>query len=360
MRLMLCGDLVPTASSAPLFDRGDCEALMGDVLPLIHGSDYAVANLECALTDREQGIRKCGPCLKGRPEHAGVIARCGFTHLGLSNNHMMDFGAEGTYDTMRAIQDAGMIWFGAGEDDQDSRRPLLLELGGECVAIVAVCEHEYSYALPHRFGANPFDPFDTMEDIALAAEQADRVIVMYHGGKEQCEYPSPRLRKACRAMVRAGADLVLCQHSHCIGCHESYRGGQIVYGQGNFHFVKYSDNPQWQSGLAVAVRTDGEMEVEFLPVVTSGSGIRLAQGEEKEAILSAFEERSRILLDEGAWMTEWERFCRSVPYYVAAMRDAFTDVPEGEACRQVFPHYLDCEAHLDVLHTLFKTWHWDS
>ncbi|MBQ3222009.1 MAG: CapA family protein [Clostridia bacterium] len=360
MRLILCGDIVPTLYTVPAFDAADAKTLMGGALEVLARGDFAVANLECALTDSEERIRKCGPNLKGKPEYARVLADCGFTHLGLSNNHVMDFGIAGARDTEKAIAEAGMASFGIGEDDQDSRRPIFLEKDGVRAAIVAVCEHEYSYALRDRYGSNPFDPFDTMEDIALAKEQADYVIVMYHGGKEQCEYPSPRLRKACRAMVRAGADIVLCQHSHCVGCREEYRGGEIVYGQGNFNFVKYVDHPHWHNGLMMDVQLEGDLKVEYIPVVAADEGIELAKGAEREAILSGFAERSALLQDEEQWLAAWKAFCESMPNYIAAVRDAYTDVPEGEMCRQIFPHYLDCEAHLDVWQTIYKTWHADK
>ena len=38
-----------------------------------------------------------------------------------------------------------------------------------------------------------------------------------------------------------GADVVLCQHSHCIGCYEQYEGAHILYGQGNFHFCGFTN-----------------------------------------------------------------------------------------------------------------------
>ena len=357
MRVVLCGDFVPTEVTVPSFEAKDRAALLGDALPIIQRADFAVANLECALTDRESPIRKCGPNLKGRPEYARVIAEAGFTHLGLSNNHVFDFGEQAMRDTVAAVEAAGMTPFGYGENDRDSRRPLFIEKDGKTLAIVAVCEHEYSYALPDQFGANPFDPFDTMEDIAEAKKRADWVVVMYHGGKEQCEYPSPRLRKACRAMARAGADLILTQHSHCVGCRETYRGAQIVYGQGNFNFVGHSDHPHWRSGLMLDVRFGDGVEVTYLPVVVNGAGVTLAGGEEKARILADFEARSEILLDDAAWLAQWEAFCRSMPYYVDAVKNAYVDVPAGEICRQVFPHYLDCEAHLDVWKTIYKTWH---
>ena len=357
MKLILCGDICPTEATVPAYEEGNLDKLMGTTLPVIAKSDYAIANLECALTERDTPIRKMGPNLRGKPDYAYVLSDCGFTHMGLSNNHVMDYGLTGLYDTLEAISMSCMYWFGFGANDQDSRKPLYLEKDGQTIAVIAVCEHEYSYALPEQPGSNPFDPFDTMEDIALAKEKADHVIVMYHGGKEQCEYPSPRLRKACRAMVRAGADLVLTQHSHCIGCEEDYRGSKIVYGQGNFNFVGYREDPQWLTGLMLEADFADGVKLTYHPVKVTDTGITLAEGEEKDAILAGYFTRSERLKDDRTWMAEWTAFCESMPNYIDAVRNAFKDIPEGDRTAQIFPHYLDCEAHLDVFQTLYKTWH---
>ena len=359
MRIIFCGDLTPTKATRAAFDRGDLAALFGDAPAVLARGDFAVANLECALTRRETPIRKIGSLERGLPKDALVIAAAGFTHAGLSNNHTLDYGIAGMRDTAEAVSAAGMTPFGFGENDRDSRRPLFLEKNGVRVAVIAVCEHEYSYALRDRFGANPFDPFDTMQDIAKAKCVSDAVAVMYHGGKELCAYPSPRLRKACRAMVRAGADLVLCQHSHCIGSRETYEGGEILYGQGNFLFADEPELPQWRSGLIAEAEFGGGVTVRYVPVVTTDTGIRPADAAERERLLGALAERSRILADEAAWLHEWEAFCRSVPYYVDAVKNAFREIPAGELCSQIFPHYLDCEAHTDVWKTVFKSWHAD-
>ena len=360
MRLILCGDIVPTQVTVPAFEANDARALMGDTLDTLRSGDFTIGNLECALTNGEARIRKCGPHLKGRPEYAHLLRECGFTHLGLSNNHVMDFGIPGFRDTISALEAADIVPFGFGENDQDSRRALYLTKDGLTVAILAVCEHEYSYALPNRFGSNPFDPFDTMEDIRNAKARSDRVIVMYHGGKEQCEVPSPRLRKACRAMIHAGADLVLTQHSHCIGCREAFEGGEILYGQGNFNFVGHSDHPHWHSGLmtVLTVTKDGT-QVEYLPVVTTETGITMAKGDEKAEILDAFGARSLAICDEQEALRLWEAFCNddAQRYYRDLVRSGFVDEADPTGFRQVFPHYLDCEAHLDVWQTLFKSWH---
>ena len=147
-----------------------------------------------------------------------MLKELGVTVCGLSNNHIFDFGKEGAIDTINAIKAAGLDYTGFGENYEDSRKNYVVEKDGETICIIAVCEHEYSYALEDRMGSRPYDEYDTMEDIRAAKAKYDRVLVMYHGGKEQCHYPSPRLYKACHAMAKSGADLILCQHSHCIGC----------------------------------------------------------------------------------------------------------------------------------------------
>lgn len=357
MKLMLMGDLVPTKATMPTFDQGNTKELMGAALEEILQADAAVANLECALTNSEKPIRKCGPNLKGKPEYARVIKDCGIGYCGLCNNHVMDFGIEGMRETIAALREAGVVDFGWGENDALSRQPLFIE-GEKRVGIVAVCEHEYSYALPDQMGSNPFDPFETMLDITKAKEACDYLIVMYHGGKEQCQVPSPRLRGACRAMARAGADLILCQHSHCVGCRENYEGTEIVYGQGNFNFVKYIDHPHWHSGLMIRLTLEEKASIEYIPIVAAEAGIDLPDEQEKKEILDGFFARSEMIQNRAKWMEAWEAFCQSMKNnYTGAVKRAYGEIPEGEECHQVFPHYLDCEAHLDVWKTLYQTWH---
>ena len=351
---------MPTEITRPAFDAQDKFALMGDCLDLLRQGDFVVGNLECALTDTNQPIRKCGPNLKGKPEYAQLIRECGFTHLGLSNNHVMDYGIIGMRDTIHHVKLASMVPFGYGENEPESRHPVCIEKDGITAAVIAVCEHEYSYALSDQMGAAPFDPFETMLAITEAKRSCDFLAVMYHGGKEQCTVPSPRLRRACRAMIRAGADLVLTQHSHCIGSREEYLGKEIVYGQGNFNFVTHVDNPQWRSGLVADIQVGKcAFQVAYLPVVVTDTGIRMANTEEKARILNDFAAISDQISDEATAEKLWEGFCfdEKQRYYRDLVIKGFVDTAEEDGIKQIFPHYLDCEAHLDVWKTVFKTWH---
>jgi poly-gamma-glutamate synthesis protein (capsule biosynthesis protein) len=292
-----------------------------------------------------------GPCLKADTKCALAFKKLGITDVALSNNHTYDYGSQGLRDTMHALNEVGLPYMGIGENDTDSRTPYIIEQEGIRIGFVNVCEHEYSYALPNRIGANPYNPYATMQDIRNLKGRVDYVIVLYHGGKEMCHYPSPRLRSLCRAMVDNGADVVLMQHSHCIGCYEQYEDGHILYGQGNFHFATGNTSELWCTSLLVSLEMDANLAVKFIPIVSKGVTVDLAKEEEIEKIMLPFYQRNEELKN-GEWVKGWHAFCESVKeQYLNAFCLACEDAHE------TFSHYIDCEAHTDVWKELFPTFH---
>ncbi len=355
MKTLLVGDLSPTSITNSYFAEKNVDALFSkDVKELFIGNDINFVNLEVALTDSTDGIKKFGPCLKASGGTADVIKELGVTVCGLSNNHIFDFGSKGVADTLYHLDRVGIPYTGYGKNYEDSRKNYFVEKDGERVCLITVCEHEFSYALADAEGARPFDCYDTIEDIRKAKETADRVVVLYHGGKEHCRYPSPRLVKTCHAMVRAGADVVLCQHTHIIGCYEEYEGAHILYGQGNFHFPKYDEErmPGWNQFLCTLYDTKTH-KIEFIPLVNNGPQIALAEGEQKTEILKGLEKRSATMKD-GSWYEQWKNaVLTNFGWYVK--RIGYENATEDEC--HLLAHYIDCEAHHDILVELFKTAH---
>lgn len=356
MKTLFIGDICPTKYSETLFANGDTDALFGDTRRLFEGNDMTFVNLECAITDSENRIKKFGPHLKAPKNTAKVLKDLNVTVAGLSNNHVFDFGKEGALDTIEALTQQGIDYTGFGNNYDDSKRNYVYEKNGEKICVIAVCEHEYSYALENRMGSRPFDEFETLEDIREAKKHADRVIVAYHGGKEMCLYPSPRLVRACRAMARAGADLILCQHTHCIGAYEFYDDCHILYGQGNFHFCNLFPHELWPFGFAVSYDTK-EHSVEFTPVRESETdgAIRLCVGEDLEKIMKDFAKRNESM-QNGQWKQGWHQFClESAEGYCGKLALVCSE-GATELDNAMLGHYLDCEAHNDVVRELFTTW----
>ena len=353
MKMLFCADTCPTEISEQAFIKGDIEQLFSDVLSLFQSADRVAVNLECALTKSNNAIKKFGPNLKASPECANSLKKAGVTDIMLANNHVFDYGVEGLVDTIKVLEQENLPYTGIGNNDTESRKIYYIEEKGKKIAIVNVCEHEYTYALPDRMGANPFDPFITMQDVREAKRNADFVVVVYHGGKEHCRYPSPRLRNLCRELVINGANVVLCQHSHCIGCYEKYENGHIVYGQGNFHFAQANKGEMWNTGLIVGVNFTDKVDVEFYPFEAKGAGIALAKGDLYEKLMQEFAMRNEEL-QNGKWREGWHDFCSSVAWYFDIVYGVTPT--SDEKSRELFAHYLDCEAHTDVLRELFPTW----
>lgn len=351
MKLIVCGDISVKEDAWQLFQDKRADNLFNDVIDVFKGNKVIV-NVECAVTEADTPIKKIGPNLKAPLNTIETLKIAGVTNAVLSNNHIFDYGKKGLFDTIDLLKKFGIDYTGIGENEADARKDMIITDGRVKIAVIAVCEHEYSYALKDRVGARAYDPYDTAEDIVKAKKNADHVIVIYHGGKEECRYPSERLVKTCRSMINHGADVVLCQHSHCIGCYEEYNGGHILYGQGNFHFVcaKYAANDGeggylWNTGLAVELDITDKVNFKPIPVIVDGNGIRLCNEKEKDKILSEMYERSKTLAD-GSYIKKFEEFCHTKSNYLF--------IPEE--IKEKFAHYLDCEAHTDVWKVLYRTY----
>lgn len=349
MKLLIGGDVVPTSSNERYFTDGDIKTLFGKTCDLAKQADRVLINLECALTNSDNAIAKFGPNLKANPSCVKALKNYGVTDVMLSNNHTFDFGIAGLDETVKTLEREGINYTGIGENDTDSRKPYIIEKDGEKVGIIDVCEHEYSYALPDRKGTNPFDPFLTMQDIRELKKKTDYLIVIYHGGKEHCHYPSPRVYNLCREMVNNGADAVLTQHSHCIGCYEEFNGGHILHGQGNFCFYYKNVPESWYTGFLVELDTKNKSKIQLYPFVIGETGVSLAEGKDYDDIMSAFYARNEEL-KTGKWKDGWHEFCESKKEQYLK---AFCSANEEE--HEKFSHYLDCEAHTDVWKELFPT-----
>ena len=64
MKIVICGDMSVTNSSYTAFYNEDHLTAFSDTVDLYKSADFALVNLECALTECDNKIRKIGPNLK--------------------------------------------------------------------------------------------------------------------------------------------------------------------------------------------------------------------------------------------------------------------------------------------------------
>ncbi len=348
MKIIIGADLVPTEANFDLFTEGNAEALVGSkVKAALDGADYRIFNLELALTDKETPIRKAGPNIAAPTATIAGYRALGVDLLGVSNNHILDHGYEGMVSTFRTLDEAGIARVGAGFDKEEAKKPYFIEKDGKRVGVYACCEHEFSWVEDYGFGANGFDPLEVPDEIAELKKQCDFLIVLYHGGKEHYQYPSPHLTKVCRKLVDKGADLVLCQHTHCVGTEEDYHGGKIIYGQGNFVFVRYYFFKTWGAGFLVELNLDENgVSYNYIPYTRTDTGLTY---DETGEVLAGLRERSEEIKKPGfieetfAKMAEETVHDRYIVNILGRKRE------EGEEPRISWFHFAECDVHHESL-----------
>ena len=365
MRILIAGDTVPTTSNEKLFAAGDLKRLLGDELSSLWADiPHKIMNIEAPITDKTKKILKCGPNLSITPSVMEGFKRLNISIANLANNHILDYDSSGLQDTIKYFHKLNVKTVGAGNNLSDARKPVTINEDGITVGIYACAEHEFSIASPNDPGANPFDPFTSLDHIRQIKNDCDYLIVLYHGGKEHSRYPSPYLQKVCRNISNRGADLIICQHSHAIGCEEKYNDSHILYGQGNFIF-DYNDGESWQSGLLVDININSNCEVKYIPIVKDTNCIKIPNDITAKKIMDDFWSRSENIKN-GDFIheifsklvhSEMDKYISSISFFPSLLekidRKVFNKyffnkfVSRGDLLRAL--NYIECEAHREML-----------
>jgi hypothetical protein len=222
-----------------LLPPDDGAALLAEVAPILRAADVAFGNLEGPFLDSgpsEKFARsRPGRCYAFRvpTRYARHLADAGFDVVSVANNHVGDFGDAGRASTRATLAANGIAWSGApGEVAR-------LEVRGARVALVAFSTSA---------GTNDVRDLEAARRIvAEAGDGADLVVVSFHGGAEGADrqrVPAGKeeflgedrgdLRAFARAVVEAGADLVLGHGPHVVRGMEVIAGRLVAYSLGNF------------------------------------------------------------------------------------------------------------------------------
>lgn len=367
MYLLIGADFVPTESNTDLFEEGNITELLGTMLKsVLENASFRIFNLEIPLTDTAAPIPKLGPNLIASPSTVNGYKAAGVDLFTLANNHILDQDLQGLRSTVELLDKHGIAHVGVGENLEKARQPYVFRFAGKQVGVYACAEHEFSIVSDETPGANPFDPLFSLEHIVELKQKCDFVIVLYHGGKEHYRYPSPNLQKTCRRLVDKGADLVICQHSHCIGCEEKHQSGTIVYGQGNFLF-DYNTSEFWQTSLLI--RLEDDFSISYVPLIKKDNVVRLADDKQSADILCEFNKRSQEIKKHGFINQKYTEFAKEyLDFYLYAFSEkktlffrALNKLTKGKYRKKyleryydkskkiTIANYVDCEAHRELL-----------
>jgi poly-gamma-glutamate capsule biosynthesis protein CapA/YwtB (metallophosphatase superfamily) len=371
-KIILFGDICPTKDTLSLFENGDSKNLFNDLLEEMQASDFVAGNLEFVLSDSPKSIKKAGPVLSAKKKCINVLKQANFKLLSLANNHIKDCGEEGVASTLDSCKAVSIATLGAAENLKKSKESYITTVNGVRIGWLAFAEQEFNTASVTEYGANYFDPYEDLDLIEQTKTEVDYLIVIYHGGVEYYPYPSPQLKKKCRKFIDKGADLVTCQHSHCIGTIDNYKDKKIIYGQGNSVFGFRENDVSWNQGLLVELIWNNQVEapqIKLVPIEATRNGIRKMQEFAGLKILETVDQMSSKIEDDQFLEKEWLKFCKQkqslyFPFYFGYNRILIhlNRITNNGLVKLFYPksklrtshNIIRCESHNEVIQSLFK------
>lgn len=283
-------------------NRDDPPSVFQYVRDTMRRADIMIGNLEGPYADGGTPWPKGGVAVwRANARQIAAIEAGGFHAMGVTNNHIMDFGYEGLFETVGHLDRLGIAHAGAGHNRAEAHAPAIVTRDGCRVAMLAytsvftpgweagddtpglaVMAASTAFQPHPRHNETPGKPplvrtwvlpasrEQLAKDVAAARAQADIVLCSFHWGVSAgyialTDYQVELGHHA----VDVGADLVFGHHPHALQGVEIYRGKPIFYSLGNFTFARHKGELGHELEtcfLRCHIADKRIIDVEYLPV----------------------------------------------------------------------------------------------
>lgn len=226
----------------------DFKPLYEPVKYLIEEADLAILNQETIISQSNdvRGAEGGQLLFNSPPEVADAVIDLGFDVFTMANNHLLDFGASATIESINFWNDKAAVHdltvLGAYLNEEDSNNIRVREVNGVKIAFLSYAEHLNGFSIPYDSPLRVVMNHETdviERQIKEADEIADAVIVAAHWGVEDTTLVSEDRIALANQMVNWGADVILGAHTHTAETmewieREDGSRGFVFYSMGNF------------------------------------------------------------------------------------------------------------------------------
>ena len=267
-----------------------------DLILEMNSADIMMINNEFPYSDRGEPLEDKQFTFRAKPSTVSYLNELGVDIVSLANNHAYDYGEEAFIDTLTTLENAGIVYVGAGRNLQEARRPVCYIINNLRIAIVSATQIE-RLDNPDTKGATDssagvfrcWNVDNLLETVRETKENNDFVIVYIHWGTENVDEIDWAQEKQAAEIAEAGADLVIGDHPHCLQQISIVNGVPVIYSLGNFWF----NSKTLDTGMVkVTLNEDGLQNFQFIPCQQSGSRTVLLHGEEKQRVIGYMQDLS--------------------------------------------------------------------
>lgn len=274
------------------------------LLEEMRGADVLLSNNEFAFSGRGSPMAGKQFTFCSRPENAAIWQQLGADIVSLANNHCFDYGEQAFLDTLATLDEAGIVYVGAGADLEEAMTPRFFTVQGLTIGYLA-CTRAEKYILTPEAGEDSpgvlrcYDPALAVQAIEEARGLCDYLVVYVHWGTEYSTGLEQAQTDLATLFAQAGADLIVGSHPHILQG-AGWRGDvPVLYSLGNFWF-----NMETVDTALLTVTLTGpgaeNATVRLLPCVQTGGRTSLVTDEaEKARILDHLND-----ISESGWFDE--------------------------------------------------------
>ena len=199
------------------YNQNGAAYFLKKVKPIFSKDDVTIVNFEGTLTNSATRANKTFT-FKGPSFYTSILKKGSVEVVNLANNHTMDFGTTGYYDTKKALENSKIKY-----------------CHNEIIAYKTVKGVKIAFIGFNRLnGVSEQQIKDTIR--TAKKKKASIIIVSFHWGIERDYYPDATQKTLGHCAIDNGASLVLGHHPHVLQGIEKYKNRYIVYSLGNFCF----------------------------------------------------------------------------------------------------------------------------
>ena len=316
--VLAVGDITVSSRMTPLIEREGAGVFFEGTTALIQSADVATASLNTSISERGEPRYGVENPFRAAPGLGRAIANAGFNAVTLATPHMMDFGLEALEDTITELEWYDVKPIGAGTSADTAKLPTWVSVNvGTQSAQVGLL----GYYRVNEFTRYTEDPLayavysEMIETVKRTRTEASLVIVWLHWGIQgrSVDDAIGRQRIFARALINAGADMILCQQLHTFGGIELYQGKPIIYSLADYIYDTY-DKQHSHIVIPKATFESGVLKsVELIPILTDPpkTPVRPGKPTETPATPEIGNQFPRILTGESAVRTlqDYQRRC---------------------------------------------------
>ena len=215
----------PALEVGPVLSQVDITHISNEI-PFMEG---------CQVNPSENNLLLCS-----KPEYLEALRAVGVDIVGLTGNHLNDFGGDANLESLQFYKDQNLPTYGGGADLEELLKPLLVEHNGNRLVFLGANQYgpDFAWAAVDWPGSAPYDLTQMRQAIADARStlEADVVLAELQWEESYDTLPIQSQVEGLRAVSSAGADIVTGVQSHVPQAVEFSDNGLILYGLGNFFF----------------------------------------------------------------------------------------------------------------------------